>query len=532
MLALSASPARPQDGAAPATPPQDPAPPVPRVPGPKTPDAPRRIAFAGTADDLAAKFPGVVRVADYGRSAGGAPLRIATVTSSRDADVTWSALVVARLSGLCPAEATPLAIDVAARLAERAAEIPPGVAFRFIPDASPDAGGATGRAGNATPTDEDQDGDVDEDGPDDLDGDGRVTWMRVPDLAGAFGDEDAAKPHEGPRRADPAKGVLAKWRIVREGRDDDADGVLNEDGPGGPDVARNFASSFEEHTPLAGRWAVSEPETRAMMDLLLADERIAVVYELGASETLAAAPEWGGAWPKLPDDDAKLLEGLRATHGKGAVEKRKARAPGNGSLGAVCWHQLGRLRLGRAPLAREAPPWPLAGAETVNWTFVWKAVAGAGVPAGAEVLHAGPPAANAAANAAHVPGVADETDSVAEFLLVLAKERAQIAFTRTQTSGEPGVLRIETRLANSGRLPTHTQRGADVRGRRPLNVRVAVPDGAALVAGKPLVQVERLAGGAESGAMRWVVSGPTGTTVRVSCTGPDTGTTTLEVQIP
>ncbi|MCE9635982.1 MAG: hypothetical protein K8T90_09770 [Planctomycetes bacterium] len=439
------------------------------------------------------------------------PIRVLTVAATPEANVEWATLVVAHLSGWRDDDDSRLALDVAAHLAAHAADLPAKTAVRFIVDACPDAVGLTG--GNATPTDDDQDGDVDEDAPDDLDGDGAAGWMRVPDAAGDFADEDPKKPNEGPQRADAAKGIF------------------NEDGPGAVDVSRNFATFFEEHVPAAGRWAVSEPETRAMMDLLLADERIAVVYEIGAAETLAAAPEWTGAWPKLPDADAKLLDALRAAHGKGVVEKRKPKAPGAGSLAAVCWHQLGRLWLGRAPLNRITPPWPAAGADPVHLTFRWTKVADAvakGLPDGTEVAQIDVPTDTKTTG----EPVFGETSSITEFLTMLAKDRAAVVFTRTETSGEPGVLRIETRLANTGRLPTHTQRSVDVKGRRPLNVRVLLPDGATLLAGRPLVQVERLAGGEDTDALRWVVAGPSGATVVVECVGPDTGRRTLEVKIP
>jgi hypothetical protein len=506
---------------------QDAPPPTPPAPAPPPPAE----HFAGTADDLAAKFPQSVRVTQVGRSAGGKPLRLVTVSAAAEKDVEWAALVVARLSSLRAPDEAALALDVAARLAAKAADLPPKSAFRFVVDPSPDAvfdPFAPG-VGNATPVDDDQDGAADEDPPDDLDGDGRAGWMRVPDPAGDFADEDPAKPGEGPRRADAAKGLLAKWRIVREGRDDDADGLLNEDGKGAVDVSRNFAQFFDDKSPAAGRWAVSEPETRALMDLLLADERIAVIYDLGGAETIAAAPEWAGAWPKLPDDDAKLLDALRAAHGKGSVEKRRAKAPGGGSLGATAWHQLGRLWLGRAPLDRSAPPWPAEGTDAVNWNFKWTRLEGAaakGLPEGTEIARIElPPDAKP-------PDVFAEAPSIEEFLTLLAKGRAEIAFTKTETSGERGVLRVETRLANTGRLPTHTQRGAEVRGRRPLNVRVRPPQGAKLVAGKPLTQIERLAGGAETEAMRFVVAGPSGAVVTIECVGPDTGRRVLEVKIP
>lgn len=508
----------------------------PAAPGPE--GVPARTPFRGTAEELAARHSRVT-LSEIGRSRGGRAIRAATVAASEDAEVTWVALVVRGLAGGRPADEAALVLDVAAALAERT-DLPRGVAFRFVLDGSPDASAADGAPtagvpaptsrGNATPTDDDADGATDEDGPDDADGDGRVGWMRVPDPSGDFAADDPAQP-QSPVRADAAAGRAPAWRVLPEGRDDDGDGRWNEDGPGGAVVARNFPVAFEEHVRAAGRWAASEPETRALLDHVLADERIAVVYEIGDAETIAASPEHGAAWPKLPDDDAKLLEALRTVHGKapdGVV--RKAHPPGAGSLGLTAWHQLGRLWFGRAPLGRAGPPWPAPGA---HWPhdlrLVWTPLTSPGAPAGAEIASAPPgsPGGGAAATDALA-----ETDAVAEFLARLARDRARVAFTRTEVAGSSGVLRVAARLVNTGRLPTHTQRGADVRGRRPLNVRPVLPAGAKLLAGRPLVQVERLAGGAESEELRWVVAGPSGATVTLECVGPDTGRTVFDVVIP
>ena len=93
-------------------------------------------------------------------------------------------------------------------------------------------------------------------------------------------------------------------------------------------------------------------------------------------------------------------------------------------------------------------------------------------------------------------------------------------------------MKFRMTLVNKGRLPTHTERGAAVRGRRPVNVRVKLPDGAKLLAGRPHQQISRIAAGGKSGEMRFVVQGRSGQTVVVEATTPDAGTTTLEVQIP
>ncbi|MBM3297776.1 MAG: hypothetical protein FJY83_09290, partial [Candidatus Aminicenantes bacterium] len=87
------------------------------------------------------------------------------------------------------------------------------------------------------PYDSDRDGLADEDGPDDLDGDGSITQMRKRDPNGTH----RAHP-EDPRIMIPVKpGEKGEWILLgQEGIDNDGDGLVNEDGPGGYDMNRNY----------------------------------------------------------------------------------------------------------------------------------------------------------------------------------------------------------------------------------------------------------------------------------------------------
>jgi len=499
-----------------------PEPPAP-APAPAPPAPPPPTLFAGSPQDLAAKFANV-SVREIGRSAGNRPLVLVSVLpkDAKEDDVEWAALVVAGLEGLRGRDETKLALDVAARLAEKPESIPLRCAVRVLVDGNPDATAYAKdgrvRAGNDTPVDDDQDGDVDEDAPDDVDGDGRISWMRFPDPTGEF---DAAM-----EKADAAKGKPPKFRLVLEGRDDDGDGLWNEDGPGGVDVARNFTWRFEEHVPACGKWPASASETRAVLDLLLADERIAVVFELGDAETIGGMPGWGGAWTELPAPDVALMKGLAEQYPK--IEKprpHEARAPLPGSLGLAAIHHLGRLWFGRSPLGVGGDA-TLVSRAPADRLKKWRAATGKGLPPGAELADADPPPDPDAWN------LATESQPLADFVATLAKSRALLEFRGTQTGGAAGVLTLTTKLVDVGRLPTHTQRGADVKGRRPINVRVKVSDGAKLEAGRPLVQIERIAAGAESEPLVYVVRGPSGGKVIVEAVGPDTGTVTTEAVIP
>ncbi len=113
------------------------------------------------------------------------------------------------------------------------------------------------------PVDSDDDGRVDEDPAEDLNGDGFITRMRIPDPEGnmTISRDD---PRIMVRRGrDVTEGSF--YRVVSEGIDNDRDGRLNEDDIGGLDMNRNFPRNWEPEylQPGAGSFPLSEPETYA-----------------------------------------------------------------------------------------------------------------------------------------------------------------------------------------------------------------------------------------------------------------------------
>ncbi len=149
------------------------------------------------------------------------------------------------------------------------------------------------RRTNARATDADNDGRVNEDGPDDLNGDGFISLMRVRDQKGPY-----MLHREDPRllaRADASRGEAGGWSVYWEGVDNDGDGFLNEDGPGGVDLNRNFQHRYPYYAADAGPHMVSEPEARAVMDYILTRRNVAAMLTFGASDSLITAPTRQGA---------------------------------------------------------------------------------------------------------------------------------------------------------------------------------------------------------------------------------------------
>ncbi|MEI7421699.1 MAG: M14 family metallopeptidase [Prolixibacteraceae bacterium] len=138
---------------------------------------------------------------------------------------------------------------------------------------------------------DDKDDQVNEDGPDDLNADGWITQMRVEDPEGTYiiSDKD-------PRimlRADPAKGERGKYKLYQEGLDNDGDGEINEDGPGGINVGINFPHLFKTNLKDTGLWPGETPEVYGIMEFIFNHPEIAMVQTLGTSDFCMAPPRGG-----------------------------------------------------------------------------------------------------------------------------------------------------------------------------------------------------------------------------------------------
>ncbi|MGD8360031.1 MAG: M14 family metallopeptidase [Gemmatimonadota bacterium] len=173
------------------------------------------------------------------------------------------------------------------------------------------------------PWDEDEDGVEDEDPPEDLDGDGWITNMRIPDPEGewyAHPEDDRVMVRLGGRGAGPGEQEVPpgarRYRVVREGVDNDGDGAMNEDGIGGIDMNRNFPRNWEaEHLQSgAGPFPLSEPETYAAVKFIQGHPNITSIVHGHTSGGFVYRLPSASAPSLFPENDLALIEHLGAPY--------------------------------------------------------------------------------------------------------------------------------------------------------------------------------------------------------------------------
>jgi hypothetical protein len=170
------------------------------------------------------------------------------------------------------------------------------------------------------PVDNDGDGVADEDGPDDLDGDGHITQMWRPDPFGTHKrdprDADRMIPVPAEPKADGTR-EYGQWTPAgQEGVDNDGDGRVNEDGPGGYDMNRNFPTGWEPENIQggAGTYPLCWPETRATADWVLSKPQIAAAQAYhNAGGMVLRGP--GAPWREgdYPAADVAVYDRIQST---------------------------------------------------------------------------------------------------------------------------------------------------------------------------------------------------------------------------
>jgi len=224
-------------------------------------------------------------------------------------------LVVANLEGT-----TPLASEAALFLISELLKKPDqleNLTWYVLASGNPEGAGrffqrpliVDGR--NFRPWNDDMDEHTDEDGPEDLNGDGLITQMRVKDPDGAYIPDD--KDPRLMKRADVAKGEKGIFKLYQEGIDNDGDGQYNEDSPGGTNIGITFPFLYGYNQPGTGAWSGSEPEILSLIRFVNEHPEIAMTMAYGSSNWCLVPPKGGRKSAtnlnaiKLPQRYAQML---------------------------------------------------------------------------------------------------------------------------------------------------------------------------------------------------------------------------------
>jgi hypothetical protein len=151
--------------------------------------------------------------------------------------------------------------------------------FYITPTINPDARDFFTKIGDPPrsglmPFDEDRDGLYDEDGYDDLDGDKNICDMRRKNPDGVY----KTDPKDPRRMIRVEPGEKGEYDLLGpEGIDNDGDGLINEDGPGGYDGNRDWGFNWEPNYVQYGanKYPFSEPENQAVRDFIANHRNIA-----------------------------------------------------------------------------------------------------------------------------------------------------------------------------------------------------------------------------------------------------------------
>ncbi|TVP51305.1 MAG: peptidase [Mongoliibacter sp.] len=423
--------------------------------------------------------------------------------------------------------------------------------FYIFPNMSPDAyeqyhaSLKYERRGNATKVDHDRDGRVSEDGYVDLNNDGLITMMRVESPMGDY------MPSEDDERvmvkANVSKGQKGSYAVYPESRDKDKDGKFGEDLEEGIAFNRNQTYKFPIFTPLAGDFAVSQAESRALLDYLFEQWNIFAFVTFSPANNLSAPLKYNAADAKkriitsmLENDVA--INSMVSDMYNNTVSQKAFNQNNQGTDGD--FFQWAYFHFGR--LSFSTPGWwvpEVKGEEgksssipEVNF-LAWAAEKNidAFVP-WVEVNH--PDLPNQKVEVGGIkPFVMynppfEEVSEIAkehtDFILKLAEASPKLEFHNLETEKlGNGLTRITADLFNNSPLPTHSEMGEKSRWLRKVRVDIN-KESKDIMSGDKIKLIDKL-GAFEKTTLSWIVKGSGN--VEIKAGAAHTGIATLNVKL-
>ena len=428
--------------------------------------------------------------------------------------------------------------------------------FYVFPNMSPDAmeqyfaSLQYERQGNASSTDDDRDGKTNEDDFDDLDGNGKITLMRIESPVGEY------KTHpDDPRvmiKADLNKNEKGKYLLLSEGADNDKDGVFNEDGEGGVWFNRNFSYKVPSFTQGSGEFAVSEKETRALLDYLFDQFNVFAVVSFGSNNNLSSPYTYNAATANQPligswlQQDVKVDSMVSDLYNKTVSMKdaHKSTATGGDFLSWAYYHY-GRYSF-------STPGWWVpktkpdstkgekaftvedATANYLRWasqqgiaSFTdWKAIQHPDFPGQKVEVGGVDPFVMINPPYKLVP---DLVKKHTNFLVKLAAAQPELDIINVNTEKVGGGLtRITVDIINKGALAAHSKLGERSYWVKRINVKVISSGNQSVISGKK-IQVLNSLEGYSSQKLTWLIKGTGKLTIEAG--SPTTGSKSIDVTL-
>lgn len=509
---------------------------------------------------LARSYPQLVKVQSLAKTAGGKDVWQLTIGAGN----TESKPAIAIIGGvegnhLLGAE---LAIGFAENLLQGSGSdsikaLLDKTTFYVFPNMSPDAMEQYfspvkyERQGNASATDDDRDGKVNEDPADDLDGNGKITWMRIESPIGEY------KTHpDDPRilvKADIAKGEKGMYLLLSEGTDNDKDGQFNEDGEGGVWFNKNLTYRHPSFTPGSGEFPVSENETRALLDRLFDLFNVYAVVSFGSNNNLstpiaynaqAANQRIVAGWL---EPDAKQNAMVSELYNKAVNMKDapKVSAAG-GDLLSWGYYHYGRYSFStpgwwvpkaKPDTAKKEKAFTVedAGANYLRWAAQqgitnnytpWKAIQHPDFPGQRVEVGGIDPFALTNPPYKLVPGLVKKH---AEFLVKLAACQPEIDILNVKTEKvSPGLTRITANITNKGAFAAYSKLGERSYWVKRVAVQVITAGNQSVISGRKKQLLNALEGySAEQ--VSWLIKGAGKVTIQAG--SPTTGTKSIDINL-
>ncbi len=509
---------------------------------------------------LAKKYPQLTKLKSITKTAGGKDIWMMTIgngnTESKPAIAVVGGVEGSHLLG------TEMAIGFAEKLLQASntdsiKALIGKTTFYVFPNMSPDAmeqyfaSLKYERDGNAVATDDDRDGKTNEDGYDDLDGNGKITWLRIESPIGDY------KIHPDDERvmikADLTKGEKGKYILIREGIDNDKDGQFNEDGDGGVAFNKNLSFKHPSFKPGAGEFAVSENESRALLDNLYELFNVYAVISFSSFNNLSVPFAYSASATATRvitgwlEPDTKINAIISELYNKTTKMKDAPKAnPTGGDLLSWAYFHYGRYsfstpgwfipKIQPDTLLKEKPlsvedgtvqylRWAASQGITDSYT-AWKKIEHPDFPG--QSVEVGGLAPFVLINPPYK--LADSiTNKHTDFIIRLAgyQPELDIVNIKTEKLGN-GLNRVTASIINKGVMASHTKLGERSYWVKRINVKLDLSGNQSLISGKK-IQVLNSLEGLSSVELTWLIKGAGKITLNAG--SPTTGSKRSEINL-